>query len=480
MPASFARLLSSTFSSPHRWLVQAGVLLFVVLAFISTIDRVQAADGKASPARPNIVLIMADDFGYECVGANGCTSYRTPHLDRLAKEGARFEHCYVQPLCTPTRVQLMTGQYNVRNYVSFGKLDERQTTFGHLFRDAGYATCIVGKWQLGQSFDLPKHFGFDDYCLWQLTRRPGRYKNAGLEIDGKQLNYKNGEYGPDVVNDYALDFIKRSKDRPFLLYYPLMLTHDPYNATPDSDDYATAPYEGQNDGKAGGGAGSKSGHFRDMVEYMDKLLGKLLAKLDSEGLRERTLVIFIGDNGTGKGTPTEFAGRTVVGGKGTPDESGMRVPLIVGGPGVKPGTVCSDLVDSTDFLPTICAAAGIPLPTDTVIDGRSFLPQLGGEKGSPRDWIYCWYARNGGATAEAEFARGRTLKLYRDGRLFDVREGDFNRQPVDEKLLDAAGRAEIATLQAALDRYRDARPAQLGEKSGKGEKKAAAKAKKKA
>lgn len=450
----------------------AAVVVIMGAAWLSIGGR----PAVTAEARPNVILIMADDLGYECIGANGCTSYRTPHLDKLAADGARFEHCYVQPLCTPTRVQLMTGQYNVRNYVHFGTLDKEQTTFGHLFRRAGYATCIVGKWQLGQDFDLPKHFGFDDYCLWQLTRRPGRYKNAGLEINGKELDYKNGEYGPDLVNDYAMEFIARSKDKPFFLYYPLMLTHNPYNATPDSDDYATARYEGQKSGKAGEGGGdgdsSAAGkrHFGEMVEYMDKLIGKLVAKLEAEGLRERTLIVFIGDNGTGKGTPTQMGDRTVIGGKATPDESGMRVPLIVNGVGVKRGVVSRDLIDSTDFLPTICDAAGIKLSSDLILDGRSFLPQCRGETGSPRDWIYCWYARDGGKTADAEFTRGRTLKLYSDGRLFDVRNGDFNKHPVKTADLDGAQKSEVAQLQAALDQYKDARPARFAG-GGKGDKK---------
>ena len=113
----------------------------------------------AAAAKPNVILIMADDFGYECVSANGGESYRTPHLDRLAATGMRFENCHVQPLCTPTRTQLMTGQYNVRNYVEFGYLIPESRTFANLFREAGYATAICGKWQLGSEASLPKRWG---------------------------------------------------------------------------------------------------------------------------------------------------------------------------------------------------------------------------------------------------------------------------------------------------------------------------------
>jgi arylsulfatase A len=144
--------------------------------------------GAGGGKRPNIVVILADDLGYECIGADGGTSYKTPVLDKLAAGGARFDHGYAQPLCTPTRVQLMTGIYNVRNYVRFGLLDPKQTTFAHLLKQAGYATCVVGKWQLEGGFEGPGHFGFDEYCLWQLNRRPGRYANPGLEVNGKQIN----------------------------------------------------------------------------------------------------------------------------------------------------------------------------------------------------------------------------------------------------------------------------------------------------
>ncbi|MEZ0265448.1 MAG: sulfatase-like hydrolase/transferase, partial [Phycisphaerae bacterium] len=197
---------------------------------------VPALAATPSP-RPNVVLILADDFGYECVGANGGTSYKTPTLDKLAATGVRFEHCYAQPLCTPTRVQLMTGIYNVRNYVNFGNMDPKSVTFANLLKNAGYATGICGKWQLGHDRDLPKRFGFDESYLWQLTRRPPRYANPGLEINGKEVDYTNGEYGPDLVNEFARDFVRRHKDKPFFLYYPMMLTHDPFQPTPDSKDW---------------------------------------------------------------------------------------------------------------------------------------------------------------------------------------------------------------------------------------------------
>ncbi len=399
---------------------------------------------SAAERRPNVVLILIDDFGYECVTANGGESYRTPVMDRLAATGVRFEQVHVQPLCTPTRAALMTGIINKRNYTHFGNLDFSQKTFGNFFRDAGYATCITGKWQLQGDYAGPGHFGFDEYCLWQLNRRPGRYKNPGLEINGKQFDYSKNEYGPDLVNDYALDFIARKKDAPFFLYYPMMLTHSPYDATPDSEDYVES--------KAGKGRGKgPAGHFPDMVAYTDKLIGKLVAKLDELKLRDDTLVLILGDNGTGRGTPSRFQGRDVVGGKGTGTMWGTRVPGIGSWPGhFASGKVCTDMIDATDFLPTICEAAGVKVPAELKIDGRSFLPQLRGEKGSPRDGLYVWYNPSGGATAKFEFAHDQHFKLHADGKFYDVAKDDLEKSPLADAALDDAAKAAKAKLAALL------------------------------
>lgn len=406
----------------------------------------------AERPRPNVVLIMADDLGYETIGANGGTSYKTPVLDRLAAEGVRFERCFVQPLCTPTRVQLMTGAYNVRNYITFGQMDPNLVTFGNLFRQAGYATAIVGKWQLGRDIDLPKKFGFDESCLWQHLRRPPRYANPGLEINGVEKDYTHGEYGPDLVNDYACDFITRHKSKPFFLYYPMILTHAPYQPTPDSPEW--------DPGAKGEMVNQRPKHFRDMVEYMDKLVGRLVARLESEGLREKTLVIFVGDNGTGRGTPSMMGSREVVGGKGTTTAAGMHVPLIVSWPGrAATGKVCRDLIDSTDFLPTICDAAGISIPPDLVIDGRSFLPQVRGGTGRPREWIYSWYSPRGEPLRE--FAFNARYKLYRTGEFYDLESDRQEKSPVASETLKGEAAAARRMLQVALDQYRDARPAHL-------------------
>jgi len=425
--------------------------------FLAMMACIGLASGfsRAGTRPPNIVVILADDLGYETIGANGGTSYRTPELDRLTEAGARFTHCYVQPLCTPTRVQLMTGQYNVRNYVRFGQMDPTSVTFANLFQRAGYATCMVGKWQLGRDLALPKQFGFDEYCLWQHTRRPPRYANPGLEINGVEKDYVHGEYGPDLINRYALDFIERKKDTPFLLYYPMMLTHAPYQPTPDSPAW---------DPKAiGETVHRRPEHFADMVQYMDKLVGRLVDKLDALGLRTNTMAVFLGDNGTGRGVQSRMGDRVVVGGKGTTLATGMHVPLIVNWPGTVPArVVCEDLVDSTDFLPTLCAAAGVSLPSDLPFDGRSFMARLRGGPGQPREWVYSWYSpRQGNDTTVREFAFDHRHKLYRDGRFFDLSKDPDETRPANVTGLVGEAAEKARRFEAVLDRFRNARPSRL-------------------
>lgn len=433
----------------RREFLKAAAVGTTALAFPSML----ATSPLSAKGKPNIILIMADDMGYECVGANGGTSYATPFLDKLAAEGMRFEHCHSQPLCTPSRVQIMTGIYNVRNYVRFGLLDPKQTTFGHLLKRAGYATCVVGKWQLGGGLEGPTHFGFDEYCLWQVTRRPGRYPNPGVETNGKQADYTNGEYGPDIVSDYLCGFVKRNKNRPFFAYYPMILPHWPFEPTPDSADW-----DPKSKGLHGNG---KKEYFADMVAYTDKLVGKIVAALEALSLRENTLLIFTTDNGTATGVTSMMGKRKILGGKGKTTDAGTHVPLIASWPGVIPaGRTSRDLVDFSDFLPTICECAGVTLPREPKIDGRSFLPQLRGQRGEPREWIYCWYSRDGRSNAR-EFARNQRFKLYGDARFYDMVRDPLERRPLKGASVDAEAKAAKAVLATALDRYRDARPQAL-------------------
>lgn len=408
----------------------------------------------AQQSRPNIIVILADDLGYECLAANGSTSYETPNLDRLAATGVRFTNAHVQPLCTPTRVQVMTGQYNVRNYVGFGQLKRGETTFGNLLRDAGYATAIAGKWQLGRVAELPKHFGFDSHVLWQHTRFAPRYPNPGLEVQSEKRDFRSGEYGPDLINEFALSFLTEHKDdtQPFLLYYPMILPHFPHQATPDSADW-DPKVRGENKRK-------NHKYFADMVRYMDKLVGKVVTRLDELELRDNTLLVFVGDNGTNVNirsrVRTKDGGERVIkGAKRFTRVHGTHVPMIASWPGTIAPAVCTDLVDSTDILPTVCDAAGIKPPNTLPLDGRSFLPQLTGKQGQPRDWIYCWYSPRGEPVQV--FAYDKRFKLYRTGALYDYRK-----DPLEKRALPQNAHPAVRhKLLAALKKYENARPADM-------------------
>ena len=403
-------------------------------------DRAFAAGEK----KPNIVLIMADDFGYECLGCNGSLSYKTPHLDALAATGVRFEHCHAQPLCTPSRVKIMTGRYNSRNYIRFGLLDPKETTFAHLLKKAGYATCIVGKWQLAGGVKGPNKAGFDEYCLWQIAKknRGKRYNNPTVTINGKRHEKMAGQYGPDVYCDHLLDFIARNKDKPFFGYYPMCLTHSPFEPTPDSK---------KGRGKKGRGRGNR--RFADMVAYTDKLVGRIVAKLDQLGLRENTLILFTGDNGSPQNMPTQTKNGPVRGGKSKTLDTGTHVPFIANWKGTTPKGVVSDaLVDFTDMLPTFAEMVGAPAPKN--IDGESLLPLLQGKQAKRRDWLFCHYDPHPGPNRTARrWARDRRWKLYGDGKLFDVAADPREKNPV---AAGTAGDAAAARkkLGAVLDRMK--------------------------
>lgn len=420
------------------------------LICILTIFSISAS--LSSAPNPNLVLIMADDMGYECLGANGGADYKTPFLDQLAAGGMRFEHAHSQPICTPSRVKIMTGRSNVRNYVRFGLLDPKATTFGNLVKTAGYKTCIAGKWQLQGGFEGPNKFGFDEYCLWQLTRRPCRYPNPGVEVNGKQIDYNKGDYGPDVVTDYLCDFMERNKDGPFLAYYPMILPHWPFQPTPDSKDWDPTETKEWPKNKW------NKPHFQDMVSYVDKMVKKIVTKLDDLGIRENTLVIFTCDNGTYVGITSKMKDGTIIkGGKGSMPDAGNRVPFIANWPGtIKSGQVKQDIIDFSDLLPTLCDAAGAKIPAKPKLDGRSFLPLLRGEEYVAREWMYIWYARNGGPKGQ-EFTRDQRYKLYRTGKFYDVSKDPLEKAPLSESSRKGPALKAYEKLAGGLGDYKNAR-----------------------
>jgi arylsulfatase A len=398
--------------------------------------------------KPNIVLIMADDVGYEGFGCYGSTTYHTPHIDELARTGVRFDHCYSTPLCTPSRVQLMTGKYNFRNYTEFGTLPQGETTFAHLLKNAGYKTCAAGKWQLVGHYEgsnykgegtHPREAGFDDYCLWQIDRLGSRYWNPVINRNGQYLDNLDGKYGPDVVCDFFDSYITDHKDEPFFAYYPMILTHSPFVRTPASEPSLEERFKGDRK------------HFKEMVEYADLLVGRIVKNLDDLGLREKTLVLFTADNGTMRGVPSQIGDRTIIGAKGLTTDAGTHVPLVANWRGTVPGgSVCDDLIDLTDFLPTLLDIGGVRAPSDFAVDGRSFLSQLLGKKGDPREWIFCHYDPKWGDWPLSRYVQNKDWKLYEDGRFFDLKADILEQNPLDCSQLNKVNQRTFEKFKDAL------------------------------
>lgn len=411
--------------------------------------------------RPNVILILADDLGYETLGTYGGASYATPVLDRLAASGVRFDNAHAVPLCTPTRVSLMTGKYNWRNWHSFGILRPEARTFGHWMTEAGYRTCISGKWQL-QSYNPPDFMpeyrgqgqraedsGFEEFFLWHSEHtedKGSRFPDPVINNNGTYLTDTEGKYGPDLFVDYINGFMERHRDEPFFVYYPMALTHGPFQPTPDSPEWPEQRH--MEDGR----------FFHDMVEYMDKLVGRIEAKVRELGLAENTLIIFYGDNGSPKHVRTRMKdGRIVPGGKGENNLRGTHVPLIVSWPGTAAvGHVVDDLVDCNDILPTIFEACGVPLPEDEIFDGESVLAQIQGRPGTHRDWLFFHHDPLPGVNKEgrklARWAMDKRWKLSEEtGHLFDLQNDPEETHPIDMAAAGPDARAAREKLQAVID-----------------------------
>ncbi len=404
----------------------------------------------AAPAAktPNIVLIMADDLGHEAIECYGGTSHKTPRINKMATDGMKFTKAYSQPVCTPTRVKIMTGQSNIRNYQAFSILGTEEKTTGHLMQSAGYKTAIAGKWQLYGAEGYPegiintgmhpKDSGFETYCLWQIDKKANRFWNPTINTNGKTKTYGKNVYGPDVFTKFGMNFMTANKDKPFFLYYPMVLTHAPMLPTPDSKN---------------GNSKNNQANFSDMLTYADKIVGKFIDHAEKLGIAENTLIIFTGDNGTSKLIKSVMNGKTIQGGKAQVHEYGNHVPFVAYWPGtIAKGKPCTDLIDFSDVYPTLAEIGGAAMPEDIIRDGRSFLPQLCGEKGNPREWYFCYYhprpTRSGNPHI---FAHDGEYKLFRTGEFYHTAKDPLQKNDLAGKTLSPVAQGAKDKLQAALD-----------------------------
>ncbi|MDH4444908.1 MAG: sulfatase-like hydrolase/transferase [Akkermansiaceae bacterium] len=409
-------------------------IIAIAALILAPMPMLQAAEAGTA-RKPNVILILADDLGIGNVSCYGADNFKTPSIDALAKSGMRFERCFSAPVCGPSRAVLMTGRYGFRTGMT-GNDKESAKLMGaateimipKVLKPAGYVTGQVGKWS--QIPFEPSDWGFDEFLRFKAS---GDYWNTqerakNYTLNGKSVPLADGEYLPDKMNDFAIDFITRHKDQPFFLYYPMSHVHTDIMPTPDS-------------------APDSNDYFMDNINYMDKLVGRLSAALERLKLTENTLVIFVGDNGVhpGEADRSTIHGRRLSGAKGTMLEGGSLVPCIASWPGTIPAANSSSaLTDFSDFLPTLAELAGGKLPEGVTIDGRSLAPILKGEVGYPRESIFVQLGRNW-------YARESSWKLTHSNELFDMSDAPFVEKAVAADSTDPEAVAARKRLQAKLN-----------------------------
>jgi len=412
----------------------------LVFLFAFTLSSATHSEQPLTP--PNILFIFADDVGQEVLECYGGQSYPTPHLNELARTGMKFNHAYSMPVCHPSRLTLMSGRYPFRHgkvtWGDFPKVAE-DYTFSRFMQRAGYKTAIAGKWQLcllGEDPMHPKRLGFDQWDLFGWHEGP-RFYEPMIHSNGHVRDDTLGHYGPDLYQSSLIEFMKSNRDRPFLAYYSMALAHEV------TDDLNPPVPHGPFD---------RYDSYPEMVAEMDRAVGRMVAALDALKLREKTLIIFLADNGT----PPEIIiraegsnliktpvvsrrdGLDVRGGKKQLNNAGTNVPLIANWPGtIRPGQTVNDLVDFSDILPTFLDLAGAPLTKDHKIDGVSFAGRLRDQGASPRKFAYCEEAvlpkpggvEPDGTSSGLKWMRTQDWKLYSDGRLFHMAEDPEEQYP---------------------------------------------------
>ena len=343
----------------------------------------------AAPAKPNIVIILADDQGWGDLGINGNTNLRTPNIDSLARAGAMLDRFYVCAVCAPTRAEFLTGRYHSRGGVrgvSTGqeRLNTDERTIADTFKAAGYATGAFGKWHNGSQWPYhPNARGFDEYYGF-TSGHWGEYFDAPLEHNGKPV--RGHGYIADDFTDHALAFIEQNRSRPFFCYLPFNTPHSPF-CVPDEywDRFKDHPLALR------GGEGEKENvpvtrAVLAMTENLDWNVGRVLRRLEELKLADNTIVVYFSDNGPNS---RRWNGG-MKGIKGSVDEGGVRAPFFIRWPGkIKPGTTVREIAGAIDLLPTLSSLAGIPRVGTKTLDGKDISPLLFGAKPEwPERMIY--------------------------------------------------------------------------------------------
>lgn len=429
-----------------------------------------AAEQSRSPSerQPNVVLIMADDQGYGDLRVHGNPKLDTPNIDRLAREGVQFQSFYVSPVCSPTRASLLTGRYNYRTgvvdtFLGRSLMHPDETTLAEVLSQAGYRTGIFGKWHLGDNYPLR---AMDQGFQESLVLNGGGIGQPSDPVGGESyfdpMLRRNGTwtktkgYVSDVITDAAIAFITTNQRKPFFTYLAFNAPHTPLEVPPDK----YAKYKGMNlkaEDFAGPGrpiAGNfdpdVTAKIYGMVENIDDNVGRLLAALDQLKLTERTVVIFMTDNGPQQ--PRYNAGMPRL--KGTVHEGGIRAPLFVRWPGVfQPHTV-DRIAAHIDVMPTLLEVTGVAKPAALKFDGVSLGPLLKGEgSGWPdRTLFFQWHRGDAPELHRAFAARSQRYKVIQplgNGEnklppIFGFELYDMANDPLQQRNL-AAEQPEIVT-----------------------------------
>ena len=367
--------------------------------------------------KPNVLLIVADDLGYGELGCQGNAQIPTPHIDALARSGVRFTDGYVAaPVCGPSRAALLTGRYPQRFGFEFnlgasgGGLALRERTLADLLKAGGYATGMFGKWHLGSGREhLPSQRGFDwFYGFLPACRnypcRPGEMGKSLLPDGVEQPRYTT-----DSLAAEAAAFIEKNRDRPWFVYLPFGAVH----ASPQGGRKLIPADAGRYAERFETVGDPQRRIFCGMLSAMDDDVGLVLDRVRALKLEERTLVIFLSDNG-GPTWQTTSGNLPLRGGKGEVLEGGIRIPFMMRWPGHMPaGRVEAAPVISLDVVPTVLAAAGLPVPES--LEGRDLLPQLAeGATDRPRG-AFCWRYGKQRAARLGEWKmvdRGAGAQLY--------------------------------------------------------------------
>ncbi len=378
----------------------------------------RAADESPAAQRPNVMIVLCDDLGYGDLGCYGHPTIQSPNIDRLAGQGLRLLSCYsAAPVCSPSRAGLMTGRtphrvgiYNWIPLKSPMHLKRNEITLATLLRDAGYATCHVGKWHLSgdltdSSQPQPGDHGFDYWFSTQNNAIPSHRDPESFVRNGKPVPKLKG-YASQLVTDEAIHWLRdvRNQSRPFFMFVCYHEPHEPIETDPRfsrlyPDEGKRSPYDPS--------TSSLAAHHGNITQ-MDFHFGRLLRELDQQQLSSNTLVIFTSDNGPAitRMHPHGSAG-PLRGKKGEVYDGGIRVPGIVRWPGrIEPGTTSSVPVSGVDWLPTVCSVVGIDAPDDRALDGTDASPLFRGRpltRSKPLYWQF-------------NYAFSKPKVAFRDGR----------------------------------------------------------------